>query len=55
MEQDMDKNEPQVLCTKIDKHAGDWPSDSFLELFHIARECVNSKMYTRPEMTEVST
>ena len=51
----MDKDIAPILCTKIDEWAGDWPSDSFIELFRIARECVNAKMYSRPEMTEVYT
>ena len=48
----MDKDIAPILCTKIDEHAGDWPSKSFVELFRIARECVK-KMSQRPEMADV--
>lgn len=47
MEQDMDKDIGPVLCTKIDGKAGDWPSASFIQLFRIARECVQ-KIHLRP-------
>ena len=49
MEKDMDA----ILCTKIDEHAGDWPSDSFIQLFRIARECVQHDLSQRPEMADV--
>eukprot|EP00731_Ephydatia_muelleri_P015627 Em0009g51a len=52
MEQDMDKDIAPILCTKIDGKAGDWPSESFVQLFRIARECVQ-KISLRPEMTQV--
>lgn len=52
MEQDMDKAIAPILCTKIDGKAGDWPSESFVRLFLIARKCVQ-KIQLRPEMTQV--
>ena len=48
----MDKDIAPILCTKIDGKAGDWPSESFVQLFRIARECVQ-KISLRPEMTQV--
>ena len=42
-----------VLCTKVDVHAGDWPSQSFLGLFRIAGDCVKPKMVQRVEVIEV--
>ena len=50
----MDKDISNILCTKVDEHAGDWPSESFLELFRIAKKCVEPKMSIRPEIHEVS-
>ena len=50
----MDKDISNILCTKVDEHAGDWPSESFLELFRIAKKCVEPKMSIRPEIDEVS-
>ena len=49
----MEKGISNVLCTKVDEHAGDWPSQSFLDLFFIARKCVEPKMVNRPEIAEV--
>jgi len=37
----------------FDEHAGDWPSQSFLGLFHIADDCVKPKMVQRAEVVEV--
>lgn len=54
MEADMDKDISNILCTKVDEHAGDWPSESFLELFRIAKKCVEPKMSQRPEIDDVS-
>ena len=54
MEKDMDTDIPQILCTKIDEHAGAWPSESFVSLFRTARKCVEPKMHSRPEVHEVS-
>eukprot|EP00731_Ephydatia_muelleri_P017175 Em0010g273a len=54
MERDLDKGNGSILCTKIDCTSGNWPSESFMELFVIAHQCLNSKMYARPEMAEVS-
>lgn len=53
MEKDMDTDIPQILCTKIDEHAGAWPSESFVSLFRTARKCVEPKMHSRPEIHEV--
>ena len=50
----MDKDISNILCTKVDEHAGDWPSESFLELFRIAKKCVEPKMSARPEIDGVS-
>ena len=50
----MDKGISNILCTKVDEHAGDWPSESFLGLFRIAKKCVEPKMTVRPEIDEVS-
>lgn len=50
----MDKDISNILCTKVDEHAGDWPSESFLELFRIAKKCVEPKMSQRPEIDDVS-
>ncbi len=50
----MDKDISNILCTKVDEHAGDWPSESFLELFRIAKKCVEPKMSIRPEIDDVS-
>lgn len=49
----MDKGLKNVLCTRVDAHAGDWPSTSFLELFDIAKKCVEPKMTQRPEISDV--
>ena len=55
METDMEENKPHILCTKVDSHAGNWPSSSFLELFQVAKECVEGKYHKRPEIAEVYT
>ena len=49
----MDKGLSNVLCTRIDEHAGDWPTESFLGLFNIAKKCVEPKITHRPEIAEV--
>ena len=49
----MDTDIPQILCSKIDEHAGAWPSESFVNLFRIARKCVEPKVHHRPEINEV--
>ena len=49
----MDTDIPQILCTKMDEHAGAWPSESFVSLFRIARKCVEPKMHNRPEIHQV--
>ena len=53
MEKDMDLGLSNVLCAKVDEHAGDWPSQSFVDLFHIANKCVQPKMSERAEVAEV--
>lgn len=53
MEADMEEDRPNILCTKVDKHAGNWPSESFLELFRVAKKCVEPKLPQRPEIAEV--
>lgn len=53
MEKDMDLGLANVLCAKVDEHAGDWPSQSFVDLFHIANKCVQPKMSERAEVAEV--
>ena len=50
----METADPKVLCGKVDEHAGDWPSQSFVDLFLIAKKCVEPKMVNRPEIAEVS-
>eukprot|EP00731_Ephydatia_muelleri_P017171 Em0010g269a len=52
--ENLDKGNGSILCTKLDGTAGNWPSESFIELFVIAHQCLNAKMYARPEMAEVS-
>ncbi len=49
----MDTATPAILCTRVDEHAGDWPSDSFVGLFKIAKKCVESKLAPRPEIADV--
>nr|CAL36106.1 IRAK4-like protein [Suberites domuncula] len=53
MEGDMDKGNPSILCTKVDEHAGDWPSESFVGLFTIAKDCVEPKLEPRPEIAHI--
>lgn len=53
MEKDMDSNDASILCTKVDPNAGDWPSSAFVELFRIAKKCVEPKLVHRPEIAEV--
>ena len=53
MEKDMDKNDASILCTKVDPNAGDWPSSAFVELFRIAKKCVEPKLVHRSEIAEV--
>ena len=50
----MEVGKNNLLCTHIDEHAGSWPSASFIDLFEIARGCVEPKMAHRPEMAAVS-
>ena len=50
----MEQDNPQVLCTKVDEHAGDWPSNAFIGLFRAAKKCVEPKLSLRPEIAEVS-
>ena len=52
--ENLDKGNGSILCTKLDGTAGNWPSESFIELFVIAHQCLNAKMYARPEMAEVT-
>ena len=54
MEADMEEFRKNILCTKVDKYAGNWPSDSFVELFRVAKVCVEPKLKSRPEIAEVS-
>lgn len=54
MEADMEEDRPNILCTKVDEHAGNWPSTSFIELFHIAKRCVEPRQQHRPEIADVS-
>jgi len=53
MEADMEEDRPNILCTKVDSHAGNWPSDAFLGLFRVAKRCVEPKLASRPEIAEV--
>ena len=53
LKKDMDMDIPQILCTKFDEHAGDWPGQSFISLFRTARKCVEPKIHLRPEVHEV--
>ena len=50
----MEDDRPNILCTKVDEHAGDWPSSSFLQLFRLAKQFVEPKFSKRPEIKEVS-
>ena len=49
----MEEDRPNILCTKVDEFAGDWPSPAFLGLFRIAKKCIEPKLHTRPEIAEV--
>ncbi len=49
----MEEDRPNILCTKVDQHAGDWPSSSFLQLFRIAKQLVEPKYTKRPEIKDV--
>jgi hypothetical protein len=53
MEADMEEDRRNILCTKVDPHAGNWPSDAFIELFHIAKKCVEARLKHRPEIAAV--
>jgi len=53
MEKDMDSGLANILCARVDEHAGDWPSQSFVDLFLIANQCVQPKMTQRAEVAEV--
>ena len=53
MEKAMELGVTNVLCAKVDEHAGDWPSQSFVDLFRIAYECLKPKMAQRAEVVEV--
>ena len=50
----MEDYRPNILSTKVDEHAGDWPSSSFLQLFRIAKQFVEPKFNKRSEIKEVS-
>lgn len=50
----MEEDRKNILCTKIDPNAGNWPSDAFVELFRVAKRCVEPKLPLRPEIAEVS-
>ena len=49
----MEEDRPNILCTKVDPFAGNWPSSAFIELFHVAKKCVEPKLQSRPEIAEV--
>ena len=49
----MEQDRPNILCTKIDKHSGNWPTDSFVGLFRVAKRCVEPALKERPEISEV--
>ena len=41
------------LVVLVDQKAGNWPANSFLLFSQIANECLENKLSSRPEMTEV--
>ena len=49
----MAEDRPNILCTKVDMHAGNWPISSFVGLFRVAKRCVESALKDRPEIIEV--
>lgn len=52
---DMKKEESKfAMAALVDTKAGNWPSDSFKDLFKIADQCLEQKLYVRKEMEEVS-
>jgi len=53
MEKDMDSGLANILCARVDEHAGDWPSQSVVDLFRSANQCVQPKMTQRAEVAEV--
>ena len=42
-----------ALFTNVDVHAGDWPSQSIMDLLRIADECLKPRMAQRAEVVEV--
>ena len=50
----MEEDRTNILCTKIDPNAGNWPSSAFVELFRVAKKCVEPKLVSRPEIAEAS-
>ena len=42
-----------AIFSLVDEKAGNWPSKSFESLHAIAEECLEYKLSTRPEITEV--
>jgi len=53
MEHDMELGLMNVLCAKVDEYAGDWPSQSFTDLFCIANKCVQPKITQKAEVAEI--
>ena len=41
------------LFVLIDQRAGNWPADSFQIFSKLSDECLETKIFDRPEMTEV--
>ena len=41
------------LFVLIDQKAGNWPGGSFLLFSKISNECLETRLLSRPEMTEV--
>ena len=50
----MEDDRPNILCTKVDEHAGNWPSFSFFQLFRIAKQFLEPKFLKRPDIKDVS-
>ena len=50
----IDMNKEESKFAMVDTKAGNWPSDSFKDLFKIADQCLEQKLYVRKEMEEVS-
>lgn len=52
---DMKKEESKfAMAALVDTKAGNWPSDSFKDLFEIADQCLEQKLHARKEMEGVS-